>query len=76
MFLPNTQKRGNMSYENYSINILHFQDKTLEIKGVNKENINGIPTTIIEVAKPKDCSSCIHCGSIDIIIKDYYHRII
>jgi len=76
MFLPNTQKRGNMSYENYSIDILHFQDKTLEIKDVSKESICGIQTTIIEVAKPKDCSSCIHCGSIDIIIKDYYYRTI
>ncbi len=76
MFLPNTQKRGNISDENYSIDILHFQDKTLEIKALIKESIIGVQTTIIEVAKPKDCSSCIHCASIDIIIKDYWHRTI
>lgn len=65
-----------MPYENYNIDMLHLQDKSFDIVNVEKELIKGVETLIIEIRKKILESSCLHCGSTSIVIKDYYTRTI
>src|SRR5690554_7631820 len=65
-----------MSYQNYNIDLLHLQDKSFDIINVEKQIINGVETLIIEVKKNTNELFCIHCGSTNIVTKDYYVRTI
>lgn len=61
-----------MSHNNYTTNLLDFQDKDLVIDACTNEG----DVKKIFVHKPLECSntSCIHCGSLVIRTHGYYQR--
>src|SRR5690554_2593995 len=65
-----------MSYENYSIDLLHLQDKSLELVNIEKQILNNVETLIFVVKRNTKELFCFHCGSTYIVTKDYYVRTI